>query len=390
MRTTSWGPAILAAALLFSGAAIAQTAAPGQPQQFARANRVAPASPRDQFVEKVNTNTVTVITATPSGTWLPMAHDMSAVLDDTDNMRVIAMLGKGSAQNILDILYLRGVDMAIVQANILKYFEKTGDAGRNIGQRLRYITRLHNQEIHIVGRAGIETIKQLNGKVVNFADVGSGTQITAQLLFESLGIRVKEVNMGQNDAFEKMKTGEVDATILSAGKPVSAFAKLKNENGFQFVQIPYEGPVQTNFVPASLTYEDYPNLIPKDKTVETLGESAVLISFNWAPNTDRYRRVAKFTEALFKNFDKFLEKPRHPKWKEVNLAAELPGWERFGAAKELLVANTRDQTAGQKRLKQDFAKFLTSSAPAETASTMSHQRREDLFRKFMEWQAAQR
>ena len=100
--------------------------------------------------------------------------------------------------------------------------------------------------------------------------------------------------------------------------------------------------------------------------------------------------MAKFTEAFFKKFDKFLEKPRHPKWKEVNLAAELPGWERFGAAKELLAANTQQQAADKDRLKQDFAKFLTTSAPAETAATMTSERREDLFKKFLEWQATQR
>ncbi len=148
--------------------------------------------------------------------------------------------------------------------------------------------------------------------------------------------------------------------------------------------------MQEDYLPATLTHEDYPGLIPEGQTVDTIAVGAVLAVFNWPPNSERYRRVAKFTEALFKNFDKFLDKPRHPKWKEVNLAAELPGWERFGAAKELLAANTRDQAAGQDRLRQDFAKFLTNSAPQETAATMTEQRRDDLFRKFLEWQSTQR
>jgi TRAP transporter TAXI family solute receptor len=382
-----------ASALLLSSALSAQTV-PAEAQQRIQVAETQPGGAvpqRDQFVEELNANTVTIVSGNPNGAYLYLAYDMSAVLDDGDKLRVLPVIGKGGGQNTKDVLYLRGVDMGITQSNILRYYNKTGEVGRNIAGRLRYITRLHNEEMHLLVAPNINTIEDLAGKKVNFSDIGSGSQVSSQLIFEALKINVTEVNMGQADAFEAMRRGEVAATILIAGKPTGAFAKLKAESKeFRLIPVPYSAALQEDYLPATLTHEDYPNMIAEGQSIETIAVGAVLAVFNWAPNSDRYRRVAKFTEALFKNFDKFLVKPRHPKWKEVNLAAELPGWERFGAAKELLAANTRDQAANQDRLKQDFARFLTSSAPTETAATMTNQRRDDLFRKFLEWQSTQR
>ena len=382
-----------ASALLLSGAALAQTAPAGAQQrvQIAETQPGGAVQQRDQFVEELNSNTVTVISGNPNGAYIYMAYDMSAVLDDGDKLRILPVIGKGGGQNTKDILYLRGVDMGITQSNILRYYNKTGEVGRNIQNRLRYITRLHNEEMHLLVAPNINSIEDLSGKKVNFSDVGSGSQVSNQLIFDALKIKVQEVNMGQADGFEALKKGEIAATILIAGKPTGSFAKLKaSPSEYKLIPVAYPPALQEDYLPATLTHEDYPGLIPEGQTIDTIAVGAVLAVFNWAPNSERYRRVAKFTEALFKNFDKFLEKPRHPKWKEVNLAAELPGWERFGAAKELLVANNRDQAAGQDRLRQDFARFLTNSAPQETAATMTEQRRDDLFRKFLEWQSTQR
>lgn len=380
-----------AGALLLGGAASAQTAPAARQERVAVADTQGTVPQRDQFVEELNANTVTIVSGNPNGAYLYMAYDMSAVLDDGDKLRVLPVIGKGGGQNTKDILYLRGVDMGITQSNILRYYNKTGEVGKNIAGRLRYITRLHNEEMHLLVAPNINSIEDLAGKKVNFSDIGSGSQVSSQLIFDALKIKVTEVNMGQGDAFEAIKKGEIAATILIAGKPTGAFAKLKADpSQYKLIPVAYPPELQEDYLPATLTHEDYPNLIPEGQTIDTIAVGAVLAVFNWPVNSERYRRVAKFTEAFFKNFDKFLEKPRHPKWKEVNLAAELPGWERFGAAKELLAANGQQQAADKDRLKQDFAKFLTTSAPAETAATMSSERREDLFKKFLEWQASQR
>jgi TRAP transporter TAXI family solute receptor len=394
--------AVALSAIYWGGAASAQTetSKTGAPAQStagsqepfllaeAQTRGDASAPARDKFVEELNANTVTIISGNPNGSYLYLAYDMAAVLDDPAgvSLRVLPVVGRGGGQNTKDVLYLRGIDMGITQSVILRYFNKTGEVGRNISNRLRYIARLYNEEMHLLVAPNINSIEDLKGKKVNFSDVGSGSQISSQLIFEDLKIPVQEVNIGQADAFEALKKGEIAATVLIAGKPAGAFAKLKAGPDYKLIPVPYLPALQENYLPATLTHEDYPTLIPEGEQVNTIAASAVLACFNWPANSERYRRVAKFTEAFFQNFDKFLEKPRHPKWKEVNLAATLSGWERFGAAQEILDRNKTATASQSSQLKKDFDQFLVNSAESKT--NMTPERRNELFRDFMKWHNA--
>jgi uncharacterized protein len=371
-------------AFLTSSAAWAQTTAP-QVRAAPSTQTAAVISDREDFTNRLNGNTVSIVSGNPNGTYLSICYDISAVLDSGDDLRILPIIGKGGGQNVKDILYLKGVDMGITQSNILRYFNETGEVGRNIENRMRYIARLYNEEMHVLVRTEYNTLQDLRGKTVNFSDIGSGTQTTSQLIFKDLKIPVKEVNMGQTDAFEALKKGEIDATILIAGKPTGAFAKLTPNPAYKIIPVPYTPELFEHYLPTKLTNEDYPNIIPKDQPIDTVAVSAVLAVFNWDPKTDRYRRVAKFTEAFFANFDKFLEKPRHPKWKEVNLAAELPGWTRFGAAQEILARDKNQEASNTGQLKEAFEQFLTRTAQQD-GRAVSKARRDELFTKFMEWQ----
>ncbi len=394
---------ILAAAfaLLSGGMVAAQTGAPGGQEnaqatgefRIAQATGTTGGASADSFVENLNANTVTVVSGNPNGTYLYLAYDMSAVLDDGNNLRVLPIVGKGGAQNTKDILYLKGIDMGITQSAVLRYYNRTGEVGRNISNRLRYITRLYNEEMHLLVAADIDSIEDLRGKKVNFSDPGSGTELSSTLIFDYLDIPVDVVNMGQADAFEAIRRGEIAATVLIAGKPSGAFSRLQADpSTYKLINVPYAQALQEEYLPAVLTHADYPNLIPEGEQIETVAASAVLAVFNWAPDSERYRRVARFTRSFFENFDKFLQKPRHPKWKEVNLAATLPGWVRFGAAQEILdnAPATTASTATQEQLKQEFNRFLSNlPGSTPTGAALSEERREALFRRFLEWRGSQ-
>jgi hypothetical protein len=70
-------------------------------------------------------------------------------------------------------------------------------------------------------------------------------------------------------------------------------------------------------------------LIPAGGEVETIAVGAVMAVYAWRPGSDRHRKVSRFVDALHERFEEFLRPPRHPKWREVNLAAQVPGWVRF-------------------------------------------------------------
>ncbi|HET7155259.1 MAG TPA: C4-dicarboxylate ABC transporter substrate-binding protein, partial [Hyphomicrobiaceae bacterium] len=116
MRPVACLGAVLAAALLaFPLAAGAQ-----QPPQVKRP--APPPTPGARYASQrdtLNQNTVTVISGNPNGTYLYLAYDMSAVLDDGNDLRILPVIGKGGYQNVMDVLHLRGVDLCITQSNIM-------------------------------------------------------------------------------------------------------------------------------------------------------------------------------------------------------------------------------------------------------------------------------
>lgn len=369
----------LVAMIIPAGAQQGQSATKGR----AAATAAAAAAPSD-LAERLNANTVTIVSGTPAGTYLTVAYDMAAVLDKDDELRVLAIAGKGSLQNVRDILYLRGVDMGIVQSDTLTHLKQTGELGRNIGQRLVYITKLYNEEMHIVAGPGINSLEDLNGKTVNFSDAGSGTELSTQIVFNLLGIKANKVNMGQADALVKVKSGEIAATVFIAGRPASAISKLPKDPDYRILEIPFTPELEeASYLPATLTSEDYPNLIPEGQTVETIAVGAVLAVYNWPPNTDRYRRVENFINALFSKFEEFQKPPRHPKWREVNLAANLRGWQRFPAAQDWL-----DRAAAENRSPAINMEYARQQAARVAPGDVAEQER--LFRQFLEWVERQR
>jgi uncharacterized protein len=301
----------------------------------------------------INQNTLAIVSGNLNATYLSIGYDLSAVLDDGDNLRILPVVGKGGGQNIRDVRFLKGVDMGITQSIRLNTMQRTREIG-SLQDKLVYITKLFNEEMHLIVRAdsGITSIEQLRGKTVNFSDIGSGTQLSSRDIFTRLAIPVTEVNMGQVDAFEKLKSGEIAATVLIAGKPAGAMARLRAAEGFRILPAPCPKQLHDEYLPTTITGEDYPLLLEAGQTVESVAVSAVLFTYNWPADSDRYRRIAKFVEAFFPRLVEFHKRPRHPKWRETNLAAVLPGWTRFAPAEAWLRQHRAPAVADHSRFEQ--------------------------------------
>jgi TRAP transporter TAXI family solute receptor len=336
---------------------------------------------------RINSNTVSIVSGNLNGTYVSIAYDLSAVLDDGDELRILPIIGKGGGQNIRDVRFLRGVDIGITQSNLLHVFRRSNEIGP-IDEKVLYIARLFNEEMHVVVRAesGITSVEQLTGKKVNFSDIGSGTQLSTRDILERLGIKAIEVNMAQNDAFEALKRGEIAASILIAGKPAGSTSKLKGADGFRILPMPFRKPLQNDYLPTTLTHNDYPNLIEAGRTVDTVAVGAALIAYNWPRATERYRRIAKFVDAFFPRLAEFQKPPRHPKWREANLSATVPGWRRFPAAEEWLERNRGTQA--QPAVRQKFDEFI-ARANRPSSAMASEDEREKLFQEFLKWNRSQ-
>jgi TRAP transporter TAXI family solute receptor len=291
-------------------------------------------APREQSSQQANKGVVGVITGGVNGTYIRIAADMATVLD-TDNLRILAMIGKGSVQNINDLLYLKGVDMAIVQSDVLEYLKRQGTYP-NIEKRIYYITKLYNEELHLLANSGINSLSDLSGRKVNFDTKGSGTFITASIIFEMLKISVEPTYYDQATALEKLKRGEIDALVYVAGKPAQLFEKLTVADSLHFISIDHTPPLLETYLPTQLNSQDYPSLIKVDQNVKTVAVGAVLAVYNWERQNARYSKVANFVDYFFGRFNEFQQPGRHPKWREVSLSAVVPGWMRFDPAREWL------------------------------------------------------
>ena len=334
--------------------------------------------------ERKNNAVVGVAGGLLSGTYMKFADELAQVLDDGDKLRVLPIVTYGAASNLEDLLYLRGVDVAITQSDVFEYY-RTQRKIANLDKRVQYIIRLPVSEMHVLARSDIRSIEDLRGKKVNFGPAGSASSLTGTIVFQRLGVQVEQVLLDNPTAMQKLKAGEIAALVRVIGKPIDVFEKIPANSGLHFVSIPFSKAFADYYTVGELTKQDYPTLVAEGERVDTIAVPAVLAAFNWQKGSDRYIKVQRFVQALFTNWDKFRQPPRHPKWRDVNLAATVPGWTRFSAASEMLEqfappgqAAAADETATS----GDFASFLAANGGAN----LNAQQRDALFRQFVQWQ----
>jgi TRAP-type uncharacterized transport system substrate-binding protein len=317
------------------------------------------------------------------GTFVSYAADLARALDDGDNLRVVPMVTFGAVGNVSDLIYLKGVDIAITYADVLDHYKNVLKIP-NIEKRVNYIMPMFQGELHIYVRPEINTLEDLRGKKVNFNTVGSAANYTGGIVFDRLGLQVERTYLNNAIALEEMKKGEIAAVIHVVGKPNALFSKIKPEPGFKFLPLEFNEKFEDYYVPAELTNADYPNLIPKGESVSTISVMALLAVFNWNPNLngDRYRRCVRFIEYLFERFDRLRQPPYQPKWKEMNIAGTIPGWTRFPAAQELI-----DKAHVTTTSSIDTSLARTQAAKAAPLDPAEQDR---LFRQFLEWSKQRR
>jgi TRAP transporter TAXI family solute receptor len=340
-----------------------------------------------------NPHTIGLVSGGVAGTYVRIASDLAAVLDRENELRILPILGKGSVQNIHDLLYMKGVDGAIVQSDVLAYI-RANRIHANIEQRIRYVAKLYNEEFHLLAAQDVTRIEDLRGRKVNFDVKGSGTFLTATTVFGLLGIEIEATAFDQALALEKLKAGEIAAMVYVAGKPTELFRTVEQGAGLHFVSIPLSAELLDTYLPSTLRQADYPRLVPEDKPIETIAVGAVLAVYNWDRGTERFRRMDRFVQAFFDRFAEFQKPPRHAKWQEVNLAATLPGWVRFPSAEDWLRARTMPTvTPAEMEMRTTFEAFLkfVEQRQVRIAETdLSEQQRSELFQQFQQWQRQQK
>ncbi len=340
--------------------------------------------PEEMLKQRQNNWTVGVAGGNMDGTYLRFADELGKVLDDGDELRVLPIISRGAAANLQDLLYLRGIDVAFTQSDVFEYF-RTQRKTPNLETRVQYIIRLPVAELHVTARADIRTLEDLRGQKVVFGPPGSSPTLTGPIVFPRLGIPVEPVFVDFSTGMKMIRSGEVAGLLGVVSKPVDFWSKIPPNTGLHLLPVPYSKALADLYVIGEFTNADYPNLIPPGERIDTIAVPSVLAVYNWPKGSDRYRRVERFVQYLFNRWDKLTQPPFHPRWRDVNLAATVPGWTRFSVSEEMLQRFGQGST--DQAMARDFQTYMTRqvrTAPRNDAE------RDAVFRQFMLWREQQR
>lgn len=294
---------------------------------------------------KLNAWTLGLAAGLLEGAPIRFAAEIARVVDDRDSLHVLPIVTRGPTENVEALLYLRGVDMAIINADALEQFRTSVP---NIHQRIAYILNLFPSELHILVRPEIRSLADLRGKKVNFNTPGTAAAYSGPLIFDRLRLDVDRMFIPHPVAIEQMRRGEGEmaAVVFITSKPVDAFTRGRWDPGFKFLPVDIlDGDFLSLYLPSALTPREYPQLIPEGQTVPTIAVPTILAAYDWPPASDRYKRLVRFVDHLFGRIDRFQAAGFHPAWREVNIAAGVPGMRRFGPAQAWIDRARRPEDA---------------------------------------------
>jgi TRAP-type uncharacterized transport system substrate-binding protein len=361
--------------------------------------------------ETINGGLVGIISGSMDATDLGKATDLALGLGtEGGRLRPLLIIGRGARLNVTDIVFARGVDIGIVQSDVLAAL-KRDPPFPGIENYLQYISKLYDEEVHVLAGKEINSIEDLASKKVNFGMPDSGTHMTADVIFERLGISVETTSFPQPVALEKLRRGEISALVCVVSKPDRWFKNIKSEENLHFLSIPANRLLE-RYRPASLQTDDYPDLIDPDQPVPTVAVGNVLAVYNWPAGTERYRKVARFVHAFFDRLHDLQSPPYHPKWREIDVAVPVPGWTRFAAAQEWIRKAGLDTDGPTRNARVDdsearrgmaaldprernalFTEFVAyqkrRTHPTNSAGVLDPRQRDALFTEFVAYQKRQ-
>ena len=240
------------------------------------------------------------------GTYFPLSNEFKTVVEANTDFSLNVQSTGASVENV-GSLADGSADFALIQNDIAS-FAKNGtgiDAFQdNAIETIRGVATLYPETITLVTLAGndISTVDDLSGATINTGDLGSGTQVNAQQILESLGITdYSEQNAGFSQASEQLANGDIDAAFVVGGWPVGAIEDLANTNDVELVPISGENREAVKadaswFADDTIPAGTYSGV---EEAIETVAVQA-MIATNADVSADTVETV---TAALFDNLD---------------------------------------------------------------------------------------
>ena len=275
---------------------------------------------------------VGIITGSDKGTYYQFGLDVQKLVKE-NGFNVTVHPSKGSIENIYAVYQRPGVQLGIVQSDVLAFVAKvqTDQTLQRIAKKTKMVFPLYNEEVHVLGRKGIADFDDLAGKRVAVGRDGSGTYLTARLLFKLAEVTPSEmIPIDTGEALTALKAGRIDAMFYVAGYPVKLL-KEDVQASDNLALIPITSKSIVEFYPRAEIPADTYGWQPTP--VNTVAAKAVLVSFDFRrKDCDVVGRLAQQVSNRLES----LRKTGHPKWKAVDLNYPLRGWEQYDCVRKYL------------------------------------------------------
>jgi uncharacterized protein len=273
-----------------------------------------------------------LITGGEKGTYYQFGLNLQKLLQ-LGGTNLAVYTSKGSIENVYAVYQRPATQLGIVQSDVLAFVARvqSDPVLKRIAKKTRMVFPLYNEEIHVLGRRGITDFDDLADRRVAIGREGSGTYLTARLLFKVSDVAPKEmVPIDTEEALAALKAGTIDAMFYVAGYPVKLFTEqVTASDGFAL--IPITNKSITEFYPRSEipagTYSW------QSSALNTVAVKAVLVSFDFRGKD--CENVGRFAQTISEKLD-WLVKNGHPKWKSVDLEYPLKGWEQYDCVRKYL------------------------------------------------------
>ncbi len=279
---------------------------------------------------KLNQSTVGLLASQPS-----LSEDvleMANAMDHTDGLRVLPIIGRGSLQSINDLLFLRGVDVALLSSDSLTYVKQNNLYKDETG-KLAYLAKLANLNVIILARKEIGVIEDLPGMRIATGPANSDEFVAAELVFGALGTNYERVPTTGKNSLAALLDGRIDAAVFTGSDSYAVLNSVKTSSGLHILSLSLPESLAEVYSPAILSHEDFPNFIAEGTAIETIASALILAVFDWPDRTERFYKLRKFNKALLSTYLASRNEEQ-----STNFSAAVPGWKQYLTARDLMGA----------------------------------------------------
>jgi uncharacterized protein len=277
--------------------------------------------------------------------------------------RVLPMRGLGPIANMRDLLHMRGIDMAVVNADILAYARIAGDLP-GVETRLSAVAKLYDKTVYLVAAADVATVADLARRRVLVPGADSDSFVTARALLGTLAIPADLASSSLGDAIGELATGKAQALLLTLETDDATLATLPTGKGLHVLSIPETPALAKIYGRRSLGPGDANGLAPEGASTVTV--ASLLATFNWRPTQFRYGPVVQFVRALPSVVGSLRKSDPKGVWRQLDGRADVPGWPRYEPARPLLAALAADIAPAT--APQDIVAVATAKAAATSTA----------------------